>query len=128
MAAEFSITDAMIPSDPSIRLGRDRLPIALAVCIDAVTLLLASAWLAGILVHPAARHHALANAAPVPKVAPVPAAAGQLPASTLEPVTPEQALLMNAAVPISTLPNPAAEPFRLLTTNAADPTAATTCL
>ncbi len=130
MVAEFLLSDRATCSGPSDRPNRDRLSVIVAIGVDAITLLLASIWLAGGWTHAAPRHHLLANAAPR-KIAPAgPNSAAPAPGSpsTLEPVTPDQAQLMNATVPISTLPNPPAEPFRLLTASASDRAAAVTCL
>jgi spore germination cell wall hydrolase CwlJ-like protein len=43
-------------------------------------------------------------------------------------IAPEDAVAINAAVPLSTLPNPAARPFKLAVTNDADRTRALECL
>jgi spore germination cell wall hydrolase CwlJ-like protein len=45
-----------------------------------------------------------------------------------EQVSPQQAQLINAKIPISTLPNPSAEPFVLPTDDSADRMSAVTCL
>ena len=50
------------------------------------------------------------------------------PAQTFEDLTPQQAALVNASIPFSPLPNPAAKPFRLPTGAANDRARALTCL
>jgi spore germination cell wall hydrolase CwlJ-like protein len=130
MAAELIYSDrAAFPGRGDRPVG-DRLPILIAIGVDAITLLMASIWLAGGWTHAAPRRPLLANAVPhkVAPAAPNAAAPAQGPPSTLEAVPPDQAQLMNAAVPISTLPNPPAEPFRLLGASGSDRAAAVTCL
>jgi spore germination cell wall hydrolase CwlJ-like protein len=56
------------------------------------------------------------------------ALADGVPPQTFAPVTPAQALIMNARVPFSLAPNPAAAPFKLLAANPVDQTRAQTCL
>jgi spore germination cell wall hydrolase CwlJ-like protein len=108
-----------------------RLPILAAFAVDIVTLVLAAAWLGGAWPHPAPSEPAHPRAAvtrpAIPGAASPSLAAEALP-SALEPLTPEQAQQINAAVPISNLPNPPADPFRLATASSADRAAAETCL
>jgi len=59
-----------------------------------------------------------------PAAAPVPAIAAQV----FEPLSPEQAVTLNAEVPISGLPNPAAAPFKLANVTEFDHARAVTCL
>jgi spore germination cell wall hydrolase CwlJ-like protein len=113
---------------------RNRFADIVGTAVDAISVILLSLWLIGGLGNlsllPArgqpARHLATREAALVTASANL--AASQVPLSTFEPVTPEQAQLLNANVPISTLPNPPADPFRLITANPIDRTAALTCL
>lgn len=73
---------------------------------------------------------------PARAVIATPARSPAAPASTLaavppqvfEPLTPDQAAALNAAVPISTLPNPAAAPFKLANVTEVDRARAVTCL
>jgi spore germination cell wall hydrolase CwlJ-like protein len=68
-----------------------------------------------------ARAHAPALVARTPSLPPV---APQ----TFEQLAPERALAINASVPFSSLPNPAASPFKIGGANAADHARALTCL
>jgi spore germination cell wall hydrolase CwlJ-like protein len=64
------------------------------------------------------------KAASRPAAAPAPAVAPQ----TFEQMTPQQAAALNAAVPVSPLPNPAAAPFVLKAASPGDVTRAENCL
>jgi len=95
--------------------------------------LFVAAWFAvGALAHPT---HFSPAPAPSPastplvsNTAPVAPTTDPLPLQTFERYTPEQAQLINASVPLSTLPNPAAKPFSLEDASPADRVAAQTCL
>jgi spore germination cell wall hydrolase CwlJ-like protein len=64
------------------------------------------------------------RAAAKPGAAPAPA----IPPQTFKQLTPQQAALLNAAVPVSQSPNPAAAPFILKAVNPADGARAENCL
>jgi spore germination cell wall hydrolase CwlJ-like protein len=112
------------------RTAPHRLALIAAVFVDAVTLVVATAWLAGAWPHPTPLHPAYPSQTNTNRPAlnaATPATPQVLP-SGIEPLTPEQAQAVNASVPISTLPNPAAEPFHLVTGNPSDRATALFCL
>jgi spore germination cell wall hydrolase CwlJ-like protein len=53
---------------------------------------------------------------------------GAVPPQSFEPLTPQEAELINASVPFSKAPNPAARPFAIATAGQGDRSAALTCL
>jgi spore germination cell wall hydrolase CwlJ-like protein len=67
-------------------------------------------------------------AAPASKPVAQPAALPAIPPQVFESVTPEQAVALNAAVPISSLPNPPAAPFKLSDVSEFDRARAENCL
>ena len=76
------------------------------------------------------RLHRIANAGlpDAGKAPPAPPGPPAPPAQTFENLTPQQAALINASIPVSPLPMPAARPFRLPTGAVNDRARALTCL
>ena len=131
MAIGTSNSQGALSHDPMRGLRPRQLPILAAIGVDIVTLVLAAAWLGGAWPLPAPSESAHPRAAVVRPAIPGAASTSVAPQalpSALEPLTPEQAQQINAAVPISNLPNPPAEPFRLATASSTDRAAAETCL
>jgi hypothetical protein len=100
----------------------------------AVTMaLLGASWFIGALASPIPLSHAGSRAAAVRRSAntlsvsagPV---AAVVPPQIFEPLTPAQAVLVNAKLPVSPLPNPAARPFKLQGASSTDHALALTCL
>ena len=108
-----------------------RLPILAAIALDFVSLGILLFCLSDVLIHSAEvgarRPSSAARTAALNAKAIAPAPVALAP-DALQPLTPEQAEQLNAGVPFSTLPNPAADPFRLVAANPADKAAALTCL
>jgi spore germination cell wall hydrolase CwlJ-like protein len=113
---------AMVFRDALERLsGPHRWLLGLGALVAALGLTWYLGALASPTVTPYARNHAPTK--PIAAVAPL-----IIPPQIFEKVTPEQAALLNAKVPFSGLPNPAARPFQLIPAVANDRDRAITCL